>query len=212
MTMNGVSGIMKLLKKMRDKHRSRLRKEYLSMWCELRDDNIYQTGFNVDVRKPLNGKKFVKIGHNCVLSGNYVFETDEGTISIGDRVHIGGSTFICRSSITIEDDVTIAWGCTFYDHNSHSTVWEERKNDTLQEYSDFKECGDFIKNKNWDVVKKAPIKIGSKAWIGMNCIILKGVTIGEGAIVAAGSVVTKDVEPWTIVGGNPAVKIGEAKK
>jgi acetyltransferase-like isoleucine patch superfamily enzyme len=41
-------------------------------------------------------------------------------------------------------------------------------------------------------------------WIGFNSIILKGVTIGEGAVIAAGSVVTKDVSPYTIVGGNPA--------
>ena len=55
----------------------------------------------------------------------------------------------------------------------------------------------------------APIKICDNAWIGMNCIILKGVTIGEGAIVGAGSVVTKSVPPWTIVGGNPAKVIKE---
>jgi acetyltransferase-like isoleucine patch superfamily enzyme len=46
-------------------------------------------------------------------------------------------------------------------------------------------------------------------WIGFNCIILKGVTIGEGSVVGAGSVVTKDVPPWTIVAGNPARIIRE---
>ena len=50
----------------------------------------------------------------------------------------------------------------------------------------------------------APIVIGSDAWIGARAIVLPGVTIGEGAVVAAGAVVTKDVEPWTVVGGNPA--------
>ncbi|MFM9158920.1 MAG: DapH/DapD/GlmU-related protein, partial [Dolichospermum sp.] len=44
---------------------------------------------------------------------------------------------------------------------------------------------------------------------GFNCIILKGVTIGEGAVIGAGSVVTKDVPPWTIVAGNPARIIRE---
>ena len=62
----------------------------------------------------------------------------------------------------------------------------------------------------WLVVSK-PIKICSHAWIGMNVIILKGVTIGEGAIVAAGSVVTKDVAPWTIVAGNPALFVRNIK-
>ena len=59
-------------------------------------------------------------------------------------------------------------------------------------------------NKNWSVVKDAPISIGNKAWIGFGVTILKGVNIGEGAVIAAGSVVTKDVPAYTIVGGNPA--------
>ena len=50
----------------------------------------------------------------------------------------------------------------------------------------------------------APISIGDGVWIGSRATVLPGVTIGEGAVVAAGAVVTKDVEPWTIVGGNPA--------
>lgn len=49
-----------------------------------------------------------------------------------------------------------------------------------------------------------PITIGDGVWIGARATILPGVTIGEGAVVAAGSVVVKDVEPWTVVGGNPA--------
>ncbi|NEM97606.1 acyltransferase [Pontibacter sp. BT327] len=52
--------------------------------------------------------------------------------------------------------------------------------------------------------EKKKVKIGKDVWIGAGCIILPGVTIGEGAVVAGGSVVTKDVAPFTIVGGNPA--------
>ncbi len=170
----------------------------------LPDDNCYDEAFNISVMETTADHEYIRIGHNCVLAGNYIFETATGKITIGDRVHVGGSTFICRSSITIEDDVTIAWGTTVYDHNSHSVEWEERAKDTLQEYNDMLEYKNPIRNKNWEVVKTKPIRICSKAWIGMNCIILKGVTIGEGAIVAAGSVVTKDIEPWTMVGGNPA--------
>jgi acetyltransferase-like isoleucine patch superfamily enzyme len=54
-----------------------------------------------------------------------------------------------------------------------------------------------------------PVKINDRVWIGFNSIILKGVTIGEGGIVGAGSVVTKDVPPYTIVAGNPARVIRE---
>lgn len=55
----------------------------------------------------------------------------------------------------------------------------------------------------------APVKIGDYVFIGPRSIILAGVTIGDGAIVGAGAVVTKDVEPYTIVGGVPAKVIGE---
>ena len=50
----------------------------------------------------------------------------------------------------------------------------------------------------------APVKIGSDFWISARAIIMPGITIGDGAVVAAGAVVTKDVEPWVVVGGNPA--------
>lgn len=51
---------------------------------------------------------------------------------------------------------------------------------------------------------KGPVSIGNDVWIGANCVIVAGVTIGEGAVVAAGSVVTKNVDPYTFVGGVPA--------
>lgn len=181
-------------------------------YVDLSPESIYGMGFYVDLRNPKQGKKYLSVGTHCVLDGNYVFETESGRILIGDRVHIGGSTFISKESIVIEDDVTIAWDCLFYDHNSHSTSWIERRNDTEQEYKDIQEGLNSIANKNWDVVKSAPIHICAKAWIGTDVKILKGVTIGEGAIVAAGSIVTKDVEPWTMVGGNPAKLIKRLQK
>ena len=54
-----------------------------------------------------------------------------------------------------------------------------------------------------------PVTIGDRVWIGYGALILPGVTIGEGAVVGAGAVVTKDVPSYTIVAGNPAVKIGD---
>ena len=68
----------------------------------------------------------------------------------------------------------------------------------------------FICTASHDITKPnrplvtAPITICDGVWIGARAIVLPGVTIGEGAVVAAGAVVTKDVEPWTVVGGNPA--------
>lgn len=60
-----------------------------------------------------------------------------------------------------------------------------------------------LESATFDLVTK-PIVIRDKVWIATGAIVLPGVTIGEGAVVAAGAVVTKDVEPWTVVGGNPA--------
>lgn len=54
-----------------------------------------------------------------------------------------------------------------------------------------------------------PVTIHDRAWLSFRCTILPGVTVGEGAVVAAGALVTRDVEPYTIVGGVPAVKIGD---
>lgn len=193
-----------------DKYRQLKRKRALKRaapYISLDTDSYYGAGFSVDLRFPQPGHIYLETGTHCILEGTYHFETKGGHIRIGDRVHIGNSSFISINEIVIEDDVTIAWDCLFYDHNSHSVNWEERRNDTEQEYQDIKNGLNMITNKDWSVVKSAPIHICSKAWIGQGATVLKGVTIGEGAVVGAGSVVTRDVEPWTVVGGNPATLI-----
>ena len=107
----------------------------------------------------------------------------------------------------IGSNVTIAWGCTLYDHNSHSIDWRERANDLSRQLADVRAGRNFIHGKNWDTVKSRGIVIEDKAWLGFGVTVLNGVRIGEGAVVGAGSVVRSDVPPWTIVGGNPAVHL-----
>lgn len=65
----------------------------------------------------------------------------------------------------------------------------------------------FNKSRESDIISKGDINIEDDVWIGTNCVILSGVKIGRGSIIAAGSVVNKDVEPYSIVGGIPAEKI-----
>jgi galactoside O-acetyltransferase len=157
------------------------------------------------VTNKIENRKYVTIGKNGIINAQFIFESEKGEVIIGNNVHIGGATFICRNKIEIKDDVTIAWGITIYDHNSHSIFWEQRKNDNHQCFDDYKNHnGNNLFNKDWSNVLDAPILIDSKVWIGFDVTILKGVIIGEGAVVGAKSVVTKNVEPWTVVAGNPA--------
>lgn len=162
----------------------------------------------LDFRVEPENRVYVSIGNKCIINGQFTFETKTGGISIGNNVHIGHAHFICKTQITIEDDVTMAWGIMLYDHNSHSIHWEERKNDNHQCYDNFIHFnGNNIVNKDWTHVATKPIHICSKVWVGFDVTILKGVTIGEGAVIGAKSVVTKDVPAWTVAAGNPAVVV-----
>jgi acetyltransferase-like isoleucine patch superfamily enzyme len=166
-------------------------------------------GFRVDIRSGPTSDR-VLVGTESVLQCGIVLERGTGQVIIGDRTFIGASQIICAHRVEIGSDILIAWGCTIVDHNSHSLRWQDRADDIRlwrAGMSTNKTAAADLKN--WDVVPMAPVIIRDKAWIGFGTIILKGVTIGEGAVVGAGSVVTKDVPPWTIVAGSPARVIRE---
>jgi acetyltransferase-like isoleucine patch superfamily enzyme len=162
-------------------------------------------------RQGENGfKGRLSIGKGSMFGGEMLFESDQGEIHVGDRCFInGGTRLISRSAIRIGDNVTIAWGCTIYDHNSHSLDWRERERDLERQFQDLAAGRNFIHSKNWEPVTSRPIEIGDKAWIGFGVTILNGARIGEGAVVGAQSVVRGDVPAWTVVAGNPAVVIRE---
>jgi acetyltransferase-like isoleucine patch superfamily enzyme len=173
-------------------------------------DSVLLPNFGITVFNP-EQRKYVIIGNDNMLDCQIYFESGSGEVNIGDRVYIGGSTIICRSKIEFGSNIFVAWGVHFYDHDSHSLDFKNRQNDITQQLEDYRRGESIVRNKNWDVVNSASIKICDNAWIGMNAVILKGVTIGEGAIVGAGSVVTKSVPEWTLVAGNPAKFIKELK-
>lgn len=135
------------------------------------------------------------IGERSIMQGSLQFDREGASIHIGARSFIGGSLLVSADRIDLGDDVLMAWGCTVVDHDSHTLDWEGRHRDVI----------DWSKGKkDWSRVGRAAVRIGDKSWIGFNASILKGVTIGEGAVVAACSVITRDVEPWVLVAGNPA--------
>lgn len=175
------------------------------------DQSVVDKGIYIRLDNP-EKRKFLTIGPNCIVAGHFVFESAEGYVIIGEHTYIGGGSFISRSGIEIGNNVTIAWGGTFYDHDSHSLDYMKRRRDIDDELNDIRNGRNFIANKNWRDVNSKPIKICNDAWIGMNVIILKGVTVGEGAIVGAGSVVTRDVPAWTVVAGNPARVVKELNR
>lgn len=137
----------------------------------------------------------LRCGNYSTIHCRFSFDRPDALIMIGSNCFIGRSHLVSANSILIGDDVIISWGVTIVDHNSHSLIWDHRKSDvsTWQR-----------KVKDWSNVRIAPVVIERRVWIGFNAIILKGVTIGEGAIVGAASVVTRDVPPYTVVAGNPA--------
>jgi len=150
----------------------------------------------VDFRRvSYRGGGSLEIGEGSIVEGTLVFERDGASIAIGRNTFIGSSVLSCAKKIEVGDDVLISWGCNIADHNSHSVEWSKRKEDVKDWYRG---------KKDWTHVRTASVTIGNKAWVGLNVIILRGVDIGEGAVVAAGSVVVKSVPAWTVVAGNPA--------
>ena len=144
--------------------------------------------------KVRRGNKLV-IGDQVIFNARVTFDSNAGTIVVGNRTYIGRSHLVCHSNINIGSDVIISWGVTIVDHNSHAIDWTCRAVDV----------SDWAKGtKSWEHVKRGPVVIQDKVWIGFNAIILKGITLGEGAVIGAGSVVTKDVPAYTVVVGNPA--------
>ena len=113
-----------------------------------------------------------------------------GVLEIGNNVGMSNTAIVCRKHIVIEDNVKIGGSVKIYDTDFHSLDFRKRNSKEDFKYSN---CKDIIIKKD--------------AFIGAHSIILKGVTIGERAIIGAGSVVTKDVGDDEIWGGNPAKKI-----
>jgi galactoside O-acetyltransferase len=153
-------------------------------------------GTKLNIRSVISGRRgYVEIGSKSIIHCAFSFDRSSAKIRIGDNCFIGNSHIVAAQEVNIGNDVVISWGVTIVDHNSHSLDWEIRKRDV----SDW-----HVGSKIWDDVSMAPVIIRDRVWIGFNASILRGVTLGEGAVVGAGSVVTKDVPPYTVVAGNPA--------
>jgi acetyltransferase-like isoleucine patch superfamily enzyme len=137
----------------------------------------------------------VQIGRGTTVYLGSMFDVGrQGRVVLGDFVLINGAWFICEAGIEVGDHALISWNVVFMDCYRAPLDPAARRN-YLHEWS---------KGKKETTEAARKIRIGRNVWIGFDCCILPGVTIGEGSIVGARSVVTADVPPYTIVAGNPA--------
>jgi len=127
----------------------------------------------------------VNLSGSLIVAGGRIFPNPE--LRIGNRTFIGAKCiFSVARSIEIGDDVLIAGGCSISDYSGHPLDPDKR-----------------IAGVQVDPQDVRPVRIGNKAWLGRGAMILPGVTIGEGAVIGAAAVVTKDVPPGHICVGNP---------
>ncbi len=116
------------------------------------------------------------------------------SVEIGNHTRIHGSCLHAYKRIVIGKNCLIAANCQIFDGNGHDVSFTDPS------------------NRINTTGKVAPVHIEDNVWIGLNVVILPGVTIGQGSVIAANSVVHKDIPPMCIAGGNPAKIIKYADK
>jgi len=142
------------------------------------------------------GGGFVSVGDSSRIEGTLVCHLGHSQISIGARTSIGGGAVIeSMRHVSIGDDCLISHHVTIQDHDSHPLAWQHRSQDVLNWIAG---------QKDWTHVQQADVVIDRRCWVGTRCIILKGVHLGEGCVVGAGSVVTRSFPPYSLIAGNPA--------
>lgn len=140
-------------------------------------------------------------GSFTMHGGSKIMIHKGGVVEIGNHSYLNGGSVECSSNISIGEECAIANGVRILDNSWHDV------SGTNKGY----ENDDALRVKN-GYCSIRPVKIGNHVWIATNAIVLPGVTIGDGAIIAAGAVVTKDVPERCMVAGVPAKVIREGVK
>lgn len=164
----------------------------------------YDRSLRIHGRIGIYGRGRIRIGKNVLVNaresanpgmggnGRTVFAVPTGELVIGDNVGMSGVSIFCGERVTIGSRVLLGGGVKIMDSDAHSLDYEKRGRGAS------------------DVPVTGAVVIGDDVFVGAHAMILKGVHIGEKAIIGAGSVVTRDVPAWEIWAGNPAGKIGTA--
>jgi acetyltransferase-like isoleucine patch superfamily enzyme len=140
----------------------------------------------------------IEVGRGTSLYLGVMFDLGQNArMKIGNYVLMNGARIICDSEITIGDYCLISWNVVLMDTYRLPLEPQKRRRDLEQA------TAAAPRRISADVAAQ-PIHIGENVWIGFDSCILPGVTIGDGAVVGARSVVNADVRPYTVVAGNPA--------
>lgn len=143
----------------------------------------------------------VEIGnHVSIYAASQLAVGKDAHVCIGDFTLLVGALITAETSVEIGSHCLISWGVGIADSDFHPVSAAARRVDA-------EALAPFYEGKPerpLEAIRSRPVKIGNNVWIGMNAIVLKGVTIGDDSIIAAGAVVTKDVPRGTTVAGNPA--------
>jgi len=150
------------------------------------------------VHNPTGDTSRIRLGRYAFVLGDLVVHDYGGRIEIGEYSYVGINTRIFSGDLVkIGRFVLIAHNVTITDTNAHELSALERAEYLLRTEVNRQP---FLKT----TIKTAPVEIGDHAWLNFDVGVLRGVTIGEGAIIGAGSLVTKDVPPYVLAAGNPA--------
>ncbi len=166
-------------------------------------------GSNALVTGDLAFKRFHCLNDDALVIG--AFSTMDGVhfsfgaqakATIGEHCYFTNAVLLCEVGLQIGNYVVIGWNTTIADTDFHPISPAERMNDAIA-------CSPLGKGMRRAEVSRKPVIIEDDVWIGPNVTILKGVRIGEGAFIEAGSLITRDIPPRARVMGNPAQIVGE---